>query len=242
MELHDFLGSVVGITHVHIVVAVVAHEHDDVLPVAGVAVLGVGYGLVDEHLGLGIRHHGEAPHGHVNLIGHSRAYAFALVEQAEEAVVYVATGFVVRVLALESQQVVVGVEAATVGGEHTVVPHAVAEEQQKAWPVGIRSSPVVEHLQVAAVGIGIGRAARELVVELVGRHYAHPHLVEHGVEVGQALCLSEHLLVGGDYYHHVGRAVGMMVLVGYGMEYFGDCEAAGEQTGCRGWRAVGDGY
>ena len=101
-------SSFVGILHVQVVVAVVAHEHHHVLPRTGVGILGIADGLVNHHLGLGSGAHGEASHGNVVLVGAGRPVTFAVVETAEIAVVHVAAGRAERVLALIAEQQIVG--------------------------------------------------------------------------------------------------------------------------------------
>ena len=64
-----------------------------------------------------------------------------------------------------------------------------------------------------AVGAGIGRSAGELVEELVGRNDGHAHAVALLMEALDALGLGKQLLTGGDNDDHVGRTVGMVVLV-----------------------------
>lgn len=94
------LGYFVGVFHVYVLVAVVAHEHQEVLPAAGVVVAGVVYGLVNHDFGLGLRAHREAAYGHVELVCLGGIAALSVVETAEEAVVDVAVYLVERVFAL----------------------------------------------------------------------------------------------------------------------------------------------
>ena len=228
----DIVGVLVLVVHVQVVVAVVAHEHQFVLPGPSVAVLGIGDGLVDHGLCLFHACHGEASHGDVvHVLGH-RIAALAVVESCEEAVVDIAEHRVERVLALVAEQIVVGVESAAVAGEHAVVPHATSEEQQIARQVGIGGRAVIEHLQVAAVGIGVGCAAAELVVELISLDNAHAQAVVLLVETCEALCLLQIFTGGGDDDHHVRGCVGMMVLVGDGA-YQRRCGEGGGEVGLR---------
>ena len=64
----NHLCHFVGIAHVLVVVAVVAHKHHHVLPAAGIFVLGVAYGLVNHYLCFFCGAHGEASHSHVELV------------------------------------------------------------------------------------------------------------------------------------------------------------------------------
>ena len=83
-----------------------------------------------------------------------------------------------------------------------------------------------------AVGAGIGRSAGELVEELVGRNDGHAHAVALLMEALDALDLGKQLLTGGDNDDHVGRTVGMVVLVGNVVDVIGDGDIA-RQAGSR---------
>ena len=228
MQRLDVVGVLVLVVHVQVVVAVVAHEHQFVLPGAGVTVLGIGDGLVYHGLCLFYARHGEASHGDVvHVFGHGIA-ALAVVESCEESVVDIAKHRVERVLTLVAEQIVIGVESAAVAGEHAVVPYATAEEQQIAGQVRVGGSAVVEHLQVAAVGVGIRRSAAELVVEFMGLDDAHAQAVVLLMEVGEPLGLFEVFTGRRDDDHHVRGCVGMMVLVADGAHQRGCGEGGGE--------------
>ena len=201
-------------------VTVVAHEHDDILPVAGIGIRFIGNDLVDHRFGIIFRHHGKPSHADVELVLLHRVESFAVVEESEKAVVHIAMGLAKGILALESQQEVIGIQGCTVGSQHPVVPHTVAKQQQRLGQVLLVGSPVIEHLHVAAIGIGIGRAAGKLVVELVGRHDVHPQTVVRGMEVGQPLCLCQQMLARRNDNHQIGGAVGMMVLIHNAIEIF----------------------
>ena len=110
----DFFNEcrhLVSVTHVLVVVAVVAHEHELVLPTAGVCVLDVVDGLVNHYLGFSLVAHGKTPHGHVELVGCERIAALSVVKIAEETVVNIAIHVVERVFALVAEQQVVSVKA-----------------------------------------------------------------------------------------------------------------------------------
>ena len=128
-----------------VVVAIVAHKHQRVLPCATVCVGAVGNGFVNHSFGIGLVIHGEASHRHVQFVVRGGVQSFAIVEQSKEAIVNVTGGLAERVFALVAQQQIVGVERFAGRGEQTVVPHAVAEEQQIAWQVGIVLCAVVQH-------------------------------------------------------------------------------------------------
>ena len=127
MILRHHLGHHLGIVHVAVVVAVVAHKADGVLPVAGVVVIAVTDGLVDQNLGISLITDGEAAHSHVGLVAGEHIGTLTVVHQAEVVIGDVAVGLAERVLALVAEQEVVGRIVLPVGGQHTVVPATVAE-------------------------------------------------------------------------------------------------------------------
>ena len=144
-----------------------------------------------------------------------------------------------RVFALETEQEVVGVATAPVGRAHAVVIGAVAEEQQVAGHLLVRLGAVVEHFHIPPVGRRIGRAAAELMIELVGRHDAHRQSVALLVQLFDALCLAQPFLRGGDDNHHIHCRVGMVVLVHQTVVERGFCEDSRRETGHRGGRIAG---
>ena len=220
MALCHLAGHGIGIAHVAVGVAVVAHHADGVLPCPGAGVLNIADALVDHGLGGIGRAHGEASHGHVGLVADEHAAALIVVHQTEVVVGNIAVNLAEGVLALIAQQEIVGGIVLPARGKHPVVPGTVAEEQQVAGHILVALRTVVEHLQVAAVGIGIGGAAGELVVEFVGGNDIHAQRVLLAVILCQTLCLCQELLRCGDDDDHIGRCVGMVVLVGDVMDVF----------------------
>ena len=236
VALHNLCGCGVGFVHVDVAlaaVAVVAHEAEGVLPVTGMSVQAVVYDLVDHHLGLGSGAGRQTAHADVGQVVARQALALALVEHAEEVVTDIAVGGTERVLALEAEQIVVGRLGLPVSTQHAVVPGTVAKEQQVAGHVGLGLGTVVEHLQVAAIGIGVGRTTGELVEELVSRHNVDAHGVVLLVEGFQPLGLCHHTLRGRNNDDQVGRPVGVMVLIGDAVDILRSGERRGAQVGQR---------
>ena len=66
--LYD-IGHSIHIAHVCVPVAIIAHEHDNVLPRTGIFVFHIGYALVNQYFCLLHIAHGEASHSHVELVG-----------------------------------------------------------------------------------------------------------------------------------------------------------------------------
>ena len=175
--LHE--GShTIGSRHVRVVVAVVTHHTDGILPRTRQFIIGIADGLVHKHLGLFETAGRETSHRHIGLtqIGFgTRAlfYLFPIVEQGVEVVTHITIHMTERVLALETQQEIIGITTAPIRCQHAVVVGTVAKEQQVSGHLGIRLRTVVEHLHIASVGRGIRRAAAELMIELVGRDDTH---------------------------------------------------------------------
>ena len=195
--------------------------------------------LVHHDPGLLLRACRQPAHAHVGLVLLGQVAAFAVVEQTEIVVADVAVGGAERFLALIAQQEVVGRIGAPVAGEHAVVPTGVAHQQQVSGHVGLGLGPVVEHLQVAAVGIGIGGAAAELVEQLIGRHDADAQAVLLLVELLQPERLRQQLLRRGNDDDHIGGRVGMVVLIGDAIEQLGHGKGRRREVGRRSRRGHG---
>ena len=225
-------GSI-GLTHVHVAVAVVAHEAERVLPVAGIAVLHIVVYLIDQNLGLLFGTSRQTAYAHVGFVALGQASSLAFIEQAEIVVADVAVGGAVGVFTLVAEQEVVGRALGPVDSEHAVVPGTIAEEQQIAGHVGLGLGTIVEHLQIAAIGVGIGGSAAELVKELVGRHDAHSQGIVLLVQLLQPLGLSTHFLRRGNDDDHIGSLVGMMILIGDAIDQLRRGKLVGRKTGGR---------
>ena len=160
-RLHGFFG----ITHVDVVVAVIAHEHQGVLPVAGIGILHITDGLVDHHLGISFCKYGEAADSHIAhveflpFVTCAEVRTLAIIKISEETVIDIAVDGIEGVFALISQEEVIGIEALTVGGQQTVIPHATTEEQEILRQILLCLCTVVEHLHVTAISVGIGGTA-----------------------------------------------------------------------------------
>ena len=212
-------GHLVGTGHVGIAVSVVAHHADGVLPRASLIVVGIADGLVDEDGGLFHSPRRESPYGHIGLaligIATERGLLdlFAIIEQAEEVVAHKAVDGTERVVALITEQEIVRVTAAPLRAMHAIIPGPIAKEQEVTGHIGLCRSPVVKHLQIAAIGRGIRRAAGELIIQFVCRNDSYPQTVFLLMERLDALCLSQPFLQGGDDNHHIHCPIGMVILV-----------------------------
>ena len=213
-------GHLVGGLHVRVVVAVVAHHAYLVLPRTGIFVLGVADNLIHQCLRLVWGAGRQTTNSYIGLAGIGGAvavgglYHLLIIQQTEEIVADVAVYLTERVLALVAQQIVVGIVAAPLAGEHTVVPSAIAKQQQVARLIVRCGGTVVQHFQIAAVGSGIGGAAAELVIQLVGRYDGYTQSVVLLMVGFQAFGLCQQVLTGGDDNHHIGGGIGMVILIG----------------------------
>ena len=171
----------------------------------------------------------DAPHGSIRLVVGHHVAALAVVQHTEVVVRHVAVRLTIAVLALVAQQEVVGRAVLPRCRQHAVVPRTVAQQQQVARHVVLRLRTVVEHLHVAAVGVGVRCTAGELVVQLVGGYDGDAQSVLLLVQGLQPLGLCQQLLCGGYDNHHVGSFVGMVVLVRDVIDVFrcGECLVAG---------------
>ena len=196
-----------------IVVAVITHIHDDILPTTRIAVGHIVDDFVNQYLCITVVAHREASYRHILLVAESHIHTLAVIEQRIETIVDIAVEGVKRILALKAKQVVIGTQLLTDIGVHTVVPHAVAEQQQVFRHICIGLRTIVEHLQITTIGIGIGGSAGKLIKQFVGRNDAHPQTVVGSMEIGQSLCLFQQFLTGRNDDNHICSTVGMMVLV-----------------------------
>ena len=80
MGLHDYLCCFVHISHMQIVISVVAHEHNDVFPVTGILVKGIVYGFVHERFGIAHFGYRESAYTHVFLVACCEIESFAGIE------------------------------------------------------------------------------------------------------------------------------------------------------------------
>ena len=103
----NLFGNGIGIHHVAIVVAVVAHEHYFVEPCCSSGILHVALYLVYHCLGIGSCGHGETSYCHIQLVDIQRSQSFAVVKHAVKRIVNIAKSLVKRLLAFVCQQIIV---------------------------------------------------------------------------------------------------------------------------------------
>ena len=125
------LCRVVGILHVGIAVAIVAHEHESVAPSAWLIVCSVAHYLIHKHLCLSSRSCRQPAHSHVGFAGVLCAYAelLTIVEHGVKVVGNIAFHCACGILALKAEEEVVAILALPFRRKHAVVPSSVAKEQ-----------------------------------------------------------------------------------------------------------------
>ena len=219
--------------HVKIVVAIIAHEDQSVLPCTAILVFHIADNLINHHFGLGFCLHRKTPHGDILLIREIRIQTFSVVQSAKEAIVYIAMKGVKRIFTFKTKQVIVRIEIATVGRQHSVVPDTIAKQQQIFRHVSICLCPIVQHLEVPTVGICVRSATRELVVKFISRHDAYSHTIVLFVECLQTFGLRAKFLTGRNDDDHVGEAISMQVLVCNVVNIFRDREGGSFELWCR---------
>ena len=156
---YHLFGYYIGIHHVAILVAVVAHEHYFVEPCRSSGILHIALYLVNHRLGFCRCSHWESANGYIHLVDIQRSQAFAVVEHAVKRIVDITKSLVERFLAFVCQQIIVSLHLSAFGREQAVVPHAAAEKHEILGLVGCGCGAVVQHLQITAVCRGVRRAA-----------------------------------------------------------------------------------
>ena len=163
MQRMNRLYSLLSIAHVDIVVTVVAHKHDGILPVAGIGILYITDGLVDHHLGVSLRRDGETADSHIthvellSFVSCAKIGTLTIIKIGKEAIINITVDGIEGVFTLVSQEIVVRVQALAVGCQHAVIPYAVAKEHKILRQVFLRLCPIVEHFHVSAIDVSIGR-------------------------------------------------------------------------------------
>ena len=159
----------------YIVVAVVAHKHYDILPRTSILIIYIINGLVNHYLCLSLVARRDTSHSNVVFVRSQDVGSLAIIEQAEESVVDIAISVAERVFTLITEQEIVKRICRHVTDVHAIIPHAVTKEQQITRHLCLCLSPIVEHLHVSAVGIGIRCSRRKFIIKFVGRHHFHCH-------------------------------------------------------------------
>ena len=149
MCLQRLLGYLIGLLHVDIMIAVIPHEHQRVLPCSGILIVYVTDGFVYHNPGLLGGCHGHSAHRQVGfavgIVIIDGCQLLVIIEQCIEIVCHIAFHGIERVLAFIAQQVIGSVFLSPVGRQHAIIPQPVAHQQQVARLVLRGRSTVVEH-------------------------------------------------------------------------------------------------
>ena len=208
-------GYGIGIVHVLVLITIIAHEANGVLPRACLLVVDIVFYLVDSNLRLLSRTGRYTTYSHIGLVADDNATSFVIVQHTEVVVGDIAAGFAIGILALIAQQEIAGRTIAPSVQQHTVVPRAIAQQQEVAGHVLLAFGPVVEHLQITAIGIGIRGSTGEFIVQLISRDYLHAQSVMFLVQLLQTFGLRLQLLGFRNDDDHICSLSSMMVLRGY---------------------------
>ena len=132
MVLLNECGHLVGSSHVDIIVTVVAHHADGVLPRAGILVVGIVKQFVCQHLCFFLRSGRQATYGHIRLSQihrHTVSHLlnlFLIIEQTEEVITHITVHMTEGVLTLKTEQEVIRIIAFPLTAAHPVIPGSIA--------------------------------------------------------------------------------------------------------------------
>ena len=123
----DILCHLVFVLHVQVVVTIITHIHDGVLPRASIFVLHIVDCLIDHHLGFIWGTDWETPYCHV-LLFYGWIGTCAFRQNAHPTIADIAIQVTEWILALITEQIVVWRKSLTLRYQHTIVPNAITEE------------------------------------------------------------------------------------------------------------------
>ena len=165
-----FFRRFVYIVHVDVLIAVVAHENQHVLPRTSIGILNVTDGFVYHDFRFAFRGNGESTYSHIQLIWTHGIGTFTIVKQGIETIVYVTMDFVEWVLAFIAEQVIIGSSGLPVACVHAVIPCTITEKQQVFRHIVLFFCTVVQHFQILTISIGIRCSSAKLIDEFIGRN------------------------------------------------------------------------
>ena len=214
MFFFHLLCNKFGFPDMVIVVSIVAHHANHISPRAGVLVLHIINRLVHQNLGFRLRRHRETADTQIYLIFH-QIISFAIIQKPEIVFHHETGGMAERILRFVTKQIIIRIKTTRVGRYHTVVPHAVAEQQEVAGHIGIRRCTVIQHFHKTAIGRSIRCPGRELIINLVGTHDLYTQAIHTPMSFGQTLRLCIKFTAGWNNDNHVGGRRGMQILIGH---------------------------
>ena len=160
-------GRIVKVCHVQVVVSVVSHKHQCVLPSACLVVQSIRNGFIYQYFSLFFGGYRKSAHCQIELVRLIGCHPFTIVQQTEKAVVDITKHLVKRVFAFKTKQIIVCSSLSPFACVHPIIPRTIAEKQQITRHIGIGVGTVVQHFEITAIGIGIRRTTTKLVKKLV---------------------------------------------------------------------------
>ena len=184
-----FFRRFVYIVHVDVLIAVIAHENQHVLPRTSIGILNITNGFVNHDFRFAFRGNGESTYSHIQLVWTHGIGTFTIVKQGVETIIYVTMDFVEWVLAFITEQVIIGSSGLPVACVHAVIPCTITEKQQVFRHIILFFCTVVQHFQILTISIGIRCSTAKLIDEFIGWDNANAQIVVLDMEICQSLCL-----------------------------------------------------
>ena len=106
---HDGFSCFIDVFHVEIVVPIVAHKHNNVLPIASILIGCIVDGFVYHSLCIGYCSYWKTSNTYIFLVNIGLINALSLIHKRVPPIVYIAIGQAERVVAFVSEQVIVSI-------------------------------------------------------------------------------------------------------------------------------------
>ena len=177
IQLLYIIAYQIGIVHVDVVIAVISHHHDSILPITCAG--RVSDNFINHDLGITGCRNRKSSYRDIRQPQSQRGGAIAccqsllIIQQGIEIVRHIAIHPVEGILTLVTQQIIVWIQLLATCGEHAIVPHAVTKEQKILGHFFLCGGPVIEHLHITAICRGIRCSTGELIVKFISGHDAH---------------------------------------------------------------------
>ena len=156
-ECCHFIGS----NHMGILVTIITHHTNGVLPGTGILIVGIADSLIRQKSGLIQRPGRETSYCHIGFPQIGLCIPLALldhlsvIKQTEEIITDITINRTERVVAFETKQEVIRIITTPLRTKHPVIPSAITEEQQITRQVTIGRCPVIKHLQITTISSSI---------------------------------------------------------------------------------------
>ena len=120
-----------------------------------------------------------------------------------------------------TEQIVVRIQFAAIGCEHSIIPHAISEKQEIFRHIFCLGCLIGQHTQITAIGIGIWGSTGKLIIQFISRNNVHTKTIMAFVEFLQSLSLLQQFLGCRNDDDHISRRICMMILVGDAINILG---------------------